>query len=66
VRSSYIEFAAGRDGRVDGTDSDGRHNGIYLFTDGDGWYSLDCRSFALPDDRWRSIAETIEFLTEDE
>jgi hypothetical protein len=36
----------------------------YLVTDGDRWLLLGCGSLNPPEDRWLSIARTIEFLPE--
>jgi hypothetical protein len=38
----------------------------WIFTDGDRHAALLCRSVVPPDDRWRSIAESFEFLSVDE
>ena len=37
-------------------------NVVYLLTDGTDFYSLMCRAPDAPEDRWLSVAETIEFL----
>jgi hypothetical protein len=39
----------------------------YLYTDGEVWFQLQCSTEdTAPDDRWLSIAETIEFLPAEE
>ena len=37
----------------------------YLITDGQRWLLLECGSMRPPTDRWRFIADTIEFLPEE-
>jgi hypothetical protein len=64
--STYLDLPAGRSGRVDwalhGEDS---YSG-YSFTDGATSLRLVCLAKDPPADRWRSIAETFEFLPQGE
>ena len=53
------------DDRTENID-DGTDSREYLFTDRTTWFRLSCSSTDPPDDRWLSIAETFEFLPEEE
>lgn len=66
VASERLELPAGTTFRVDVVDSDGLSMSVYLFSgDGRCYYELCLYAIDPPDDRWRSIAETFEFLSAD-
>ena len=65
VRSSYHVLDAGRTGHVSGDYADGGTFDMYFFTDLEAWFYLECQSAEPPPaDRWLSIAESFEFLPE--
>jgi hypothetical protein len=66
VETEILDLPAGRAVVIDTAYRDGRHYRDYVVTDGERWGALICGSRSPPDDRWLSIAETIEFLPAEE
>ena len=72
VSGVMLDLDVGRVGRIDLTRVESsqmgvKHGAKYLFSDGERWLALDCTSkTSLADDHWRSIAETFEFLSEND
>jgi hypothetical protein len=65
--STTMDLPAGYAVRVDTEWIDeGVFGSLYLLTDGSVHDTLRCRGSERPDDRWLSIAESFEFLPEDE
>jgi len=63
VDTAYVELPQGRALSIDSRWDGGIDVREYVFTDGDRWLRLGCSTDQVdPDDRWRSIAETFEFL----
>lgn len=63
---AFMDLPAGRTGLLRATDKDGSVRHGYVFTDAEAYFLLECWSAAPPDDRWLSIAETFEYLPEQE
>jgi hypothetical protein len=64
--SDYVELPVGRVGRVEVRYEDGAVGQMYIYTHGDRWLTLHCVAFVPPGHDWFSIAETFEFLPEEE
>ena len=61
--STALRLPAGDAIRIDLELPDtGSSSVVYLLTDGTNFYGLMCRAPDAPEDRWLSVAETIEFL----
>jgi hypothetical protein len=61
-----VALPSGRSVQADWPRRNGMPATAWVFLDGDRRVALFCRSEEPPDDRWRSIAETFAFLTEEE
>ena len=67
LATTAIELPSGSAVRIDDVDPDANlERSAYLLTDGAHYYSLTCFGVAAPQDRWQSIAETLEFLPAEE
>jgi hypothetical protein len=59
----YVDLPAGRTLAIDSVIEDGYDCRQYLYADGETWFQLRCYTHIAPGDRWLSIAETFEFLS---
>ncbi len=59
---TQIDLPSGPIVRADWERWSGMPATAWIFTDGDRHAALLCRSVSPPDDRWRSVAESFEFL----
>ncbi len=63
--ASYLELNAGRTGFADLSWDDGTRAIRYSFALDDHWMGLFCVGDPVPDDRWLSLAESLEWLPSD-
>jgi len=62
---TYLELPAGQAAHMDVSD-EATHLSIYLLREGNTFYRISCAGDEPPEDRWRSIAESFEWLPEEE
>jgi hypothetical protein len=61
-----VHLAGGRAVRLETLWDDDWDGGTYYLVEGTRWFELTCGSMNPPEDRWLPIAETFEFLAEEE
>ena len=65
--TAYLDLLVSRVLFIDSRWQDGLDVREYVYTDGERWFRLWCGTYdTSPDDRWFPIAETFEFLPEEE
>ena len=62
VEHAFLDLPGGPALRIDTLWDDGWDESGFFLEDGERWFWLMCVARHAPDDRWRSIAETFEFL----
>jgi hypothetical protein len=67
LESSIVNLPAGRSGHImRAVKGESESVSTWFFTNADAWFLLECVTHTDGDAAWRSIAETFEFLPEDE